>query len=171
MINFIEIPKNIKIKIYLKYIKIISATGILVKQKSPEIKLIQKNNKLFLIKTSKKNKYELFFLNLIFKHILALSKGCYKVLVIEGIGYKLINNENNLLTLKLGFSHDVYYKIPKDIYIFSKTPNTIIVYGTNFQQVAQVSAEIRNLKLPEPYKGKGIRYLNETILIKKGKTD
>lgn len=171
MINFIEIPKNIKIKIYLKYIKIISSTGIIIKQKSPSIKLLIKNNLLFLIKTSQKNKFETLYLNLIFKSILALSKGCYKILVIEGIGYKVINNEKNLLTLKLGFSHDVFYKIPKNIHIFSKTPNTIIIYGTNFQQVAQVSAEIRSLKLPEPYKGKGIRYLNEKILIKKGKTD
>ena len=79
--------------------------------------------------------------------------------------------DNKKLTFKIGFSHDVIYTLPEDIDVFFKNPNYIIVYGTNFEKVSQIAAEIRSLKVPEPYKGKGIRYINEYIIKKKGKTD
>ena len=102
--------------------------------------------------------------------MLNLSKGCYKILIIEGVGYKMAVEKKKLI-FKIGFSHDVIYNLPSDIDVFFKNPNFIIVYGTNFEKVSQIAAEIRSLKIPEPYKGKGIRYLNEHIIKKKGKAD
>jgi len=165
--TFINIPKNIKISVYNKHIKIISPTGVYIKQKSNDIKFLIKDHKLYLIKQDKKG---LLFLSLLLKLLLNLSQGCYKVLVIEGVGYKMAVEDDKLI-FKIGYSHDVIYPLPEDINVFFKAPNYIVVYGYNFEKVSQICAEIRALKPPEPYKGKGIRYLNETIIKKKGKTD
>ena len=165
--TYISIPDNIEIKIYKECVKIISFYGVYIKKKNINLKLFKKGNKLFLL-SNKKN--DIFFLNLLYKNIIALSKGFYKILILEGVGYKLFI-EDKLLRFKLGFSHEVLYTLPEDISVYQKAPNFIIVYGTNFQKVSQIAAEIRALKPPEPYKGKGIRYSNEIIIKKKGKTD
>jgi large subunit ribosomal protein L6 len=166
-ITFIKIPSNIEIKILKNYIEIISPAGTFIKKKNINLKCLIKHNKLFLLKPDKKG---IYFLSLLSKYILALSKGCYNTLIIEGVGYKMFI-ENKKLIFKLGFSHEIIYELPTDIEVFWKHPKFIIVYGTNFQKVSQICAEIRALKSPEPYKGKGIRYLNEIIIKKKGKTD
>jgi large subunit ribosomal protein L6 len=165
--TFIKIPINIKIQILKNYIKIISPSGIFIKKKNTNLKFLIYKNKLFLLKSDKKG---IYFFSLLSKYMLALSKGCYKTLIIEGVGYKMFIEKKQLI-FKLGFSHQVIYNIPDDIEVFWKNPNFIIVYGTNFQKVSQICAEIRALKPPEPYKGKVIRYLNEIIIKKKGKTD
>jgi len=165
--TFITIPQNIQIKVYNNSIKIISPVGELIKQKSPNIQLFIKEDKIFLLKLTTEGQ---LFLSLLYKTIVNLSKGCYKILIIEGVGYKMAVDQKKL-TFKIGFSHDVIYNLPKNVDVFFKSPNFIIVYGTNFEEVSQISAEIRALKMPEPYKGKGIRYLNEHIIKKKGKTD
>lgn len=165
--TFIQIPENIKIKIYKDFIKITSPVGDLIKKKSSDINILVKNNKVFLLKLNTEGK---LFLSLLSKTISNLSKGCYKILIIEGVGYKMAV-ENKKLIFKIGFSHDVIYNLPETIDVFFKNPNYIIVYGTNFEEVSQIAAEIRGLKVPEPYKGKGIRYINEHIIKKKGKAD
>ena len=169
MITSIVIPKNIKIKIFKNSIQIISPSITVIKKKSKNILLLEKNNKIFLL--NKNIEKTIFYLSLLSKYILALSKGCYKILIIEGVGYKMIIKNENQLIFKIGYSHEVIYDLPKEISVFFKTPNFIIIYGTNFNQVSQICAEIRALKPPEPYKGKGIRYINEIIIKKKGKTD
>ena len=73
------------------------------------------------------------------------------------------------LKLSLGFSHDVDYPVPEGIAIVTPKPTEIVVSGINKQQVGQVAAEIREYRGPEPYKGKGVKYDNETILRKEGK--
>ena len=167
MMTYIQIPKNIKISIYKEFIKIKSPVGDIIKKKSENIKLLIKNDKIFLLKLNTEGQ---LFLSLLYKSLLNLSKGCYKILIIEGVGYKMAV-EQKKLTFKIGFSHDVIYNLPQDIDVFFKNPNYIVVYGTNFEKVSQISAEIRALKMPEPYKGKGIRYIDEIIIKKKGKAD
>ena len=163
----IRIPKNIKIYIYNDYIKIKSPFNTVIKKKSNFIKLKQHDNKLYLI-NKKKNKQSLFFLSLLSKTIIALSKGYYKILIIEGVGYK-VDIDNSLLKFKLGFSHIIPYQLPDNVKAFFKAPNFLTIYGHNIQQVSQIAAEIRNLRPPEPYKGKGIRYKDEIIIKKIGK--
>lgn len=165
--TFIQIPNNIEIQIYKNFIKIKSPIGNIIKKKSIDINLLVKNDKIFLLKLTTEGK---LFLSLLYKTIINLSKGCYKILIIEGVGYKMAV-ENKKLTFKIGFCHDVIYNLPQNIDVFFKNPNFIIVYGTDFEEVSQIAAEIRALKMPEPYKGKGIRYFNEHIIKKKGKAD
>jgi len=97
-----------------------------------------------------------------------VSQGFEKKLEIVGVGYR-VNMQGADLKFNLGFSHDVIYKLPQGI--TAKTEqNTITVSGVDKQQVGQVAAEIRALKKPEPYKGKGIKYVGERILRKSGKS-
>lgn len=97
-----------------------------------------------------------------------MSKGFIKQLEINGVGYRASVN-NRILELYLGFSHTINYNIPDNIDI-SVDKNLISIKGIDKQQVGQVASEIRRFRPPEPYKGKGIKYFNETILRKAGKT-
>lgn len=97
-----------------------------------------------------------------------VTKGFEKRLEVNGVGFRVASS-NNELDLALGYSHPVKYKAPEGISI-TNDKMTIIVNGIDKQQVGQVAAEIRALRKPEPYKGKGIKYADEQILRKAGKT-
>ena len=100
--------------------------------------------------------------------VIGVTKGYEKRLEVNGVGFR-VSSSNNELEMALGFSHPVKYKAPEGITVTNEK-TTIIVSGINKQQVGQVAAEIRALKKPEPYKGKGIKYADEQILRKAGKT-
>mgnify|MGYP000921804671 FL=1 len=105
---------------------------------------------------------------LIANAISGVSEGFQKELEIRGVGYQA-NMEGNYLVLQLGYSHDIFFEPPSGIEI--KTNKTeIIVSGINKQLVGEVSAKIRSFRKPEPYKGKGIRYKDEYVRSKQGKT-
>ena len=97
-----------------------------------------------------------------------LTKGFQKTLVLEGIGYRVAKEGDNLV-FNVGFSHPVYYKIPSGVSIEVEKNNIVHVKGVDKFLVGQVAAEIRSIKKPEPYKGTGIRYLNEVVRRKAGK--
>ena len=97
-----------------------------------------------------------------------VKNGFEKGLEVYGVGFR-VTSSNNELDMALGFSHPVKYKAPEGVNI-TNDKMTIIVSGIDKQQVGQVAAEIRALKKPEPYKGKGIKYADEQILRKAGKT-
>lgn len=100
--------------------------------------------------------------------IIGLSQGFSKTLEINGVGYKA-SVSGNVLELALGFSHPVKYDIPKGIEM-SVDKNIITIKGSDKQQIGQIAAEIREFRPPEPYKGKGIKYSDEVIVRKAGKT-
>ncbi len=100
--------------------------------------------------------------------VVGVTEGFSKKLEIHGVGFR-VAMAGSALKMNLGFSHDVIYPIPEGIQIVVEQ-NTIIVSGIKKQQVGQVAAEIRALKKPEPYKGKGIRYEGEHIIRKSGKS-
>lgn len=99
--------------------------------------------------------------------IIGVNLGFSKTLKIRGIGYKVIKN-GNILFFSLGFCHDIGYVIPEDVDI-NCNKSLIVVSGIDKQRVGHIAAEIRSLKKPEPYKGKGIMYENEEVLRKEGK--
>ncbi|HEY9058204.1 MAG TPA: 50S ribosomal protein L6 [Aurantimonas sp.] len=94
--------------------------------------------------------------------------GFEKKLEINGVGYRASLQGKNL-QLALGFSHDVLYPVPEGIQIVVPKPTEIVISGIDRQKVGQVAAEIRGYRGPEPYKGKGVKYANETIVRKEGK--
>jgi len=100
--------------------------------------------------------------------VIGVSQGFSKKLEITGVGYRVAMQGADL-KFNLGLSHDVIFKLPQGI-TATVEQNTITVSGIDKQQVGQVAAEIRALKKPEPYKGKGIKYVGERILRKSGKS-
>jgi large subunit ribosomal protein L6 len=97
-----------------------------------------------------------------------VTKGFERKLEITGVGYRAAMQGKNL-QLALGYSHDVVYPIPEGITIAVPKPTEITVTGTDAQRVGQVAAEIRAYRPPEPYKGKGVKYVGEFIFRKEGK--
>jgi large subunit ribosomal protein L6 len=97
-----------------------------------------------------------------------VTKGFEKKLEITGVGYRAALQGKNL-QLALGYSHDVVYAIPDGITITVPKPTEITVTGSDIQRVGQVAAEIRSYRPPEPYKGKGVKYVGEFIFRKEGK--
>jgi len=97
-----------------------------------------------------------------------VSKGYSKALEINGVGYRASVQGKNL-QLQMGYSHDVLYPIPEGITIKCEKPTAVLISGYDKQKVGQVAAEIRAVRPPEPYKGKGIKYDTEKILRKEGK--
>lgn len=106
--------------------------------------------------------------SLISNMVTGVSEGFSKQLELNGVGYR-VNQSGNDLKLNLGFSHEVVYKLPDGIQA-NIDQNIITISGIDKQLVGQVAAEIRALKKPEPYKGKGIKYVGERIIRKSGKS-
>lgn len=107
--------------------------------------------------------------SLINNMVQGVTAGFSKSLDIVGVGYRVQKNGSNL-TLNMGFSHPVEVVAPKGITLDAPGPNKIVVSGIDKQLVGQVAADIRKIRKPEPYKGKGIKYENEVIRRKEGKT-
>ena len=100
--------------------------------------------------------------------VIGLTSGFSKQLEINGVGYKA-TVKGNILELSLGFSHPINYEIPKGVEV-NIDKNIITLKGDDKQQIGQIASEIRAFRPPEPYKGKGVKYVEETILRKAGKT-
>ena len=100
--------------------------------------------------------------------IIGLNEGFKKSLEINGVGYRAAM-QGKVLNLQLGFSHDINYDIPEGINV-TVEKNVITISGSDKQTVGQVAAEIRDFRPPEPYKGKGVKYTDETIIRKAGKS-
>lgn len=100
--------------------------------------------------------------------VVGVSQGFSKKLELNGVGYRVAMQGSDL-KLNIGFSHDVIYKVPQGVQVVVEQ-NNMTISGISKQQVGQVAAEIRALKKPEPYKGKGIKYEGERILRKSGKS-
>jgi large subunit ribosomal protein L6 len=100
--------------------------------------------------------------------VTGVANGFTRNLEINGVGYRAAV-QGSTLNLQLGYSHDIPYPIPQDVRITCERPTAITVTGADRQRVGQIAAEIRAFRPPEPYKGKGIKYSDETIRRKEGK--
>jgi len=101
--------------------------------------------------------------------VLGVTEGFGKTLDIVGVGYKAELRDSNLF-LNVGYSHPIYFMPPKEITLEVPSPTQIKIIGIDKELVGQVAAKIRSFRKPEPYKGKGIKYSNEVIVKKAGKT-
>jgi large subunit ribosomal protein L6 len=100
--------------------------------------------------------------------VVGVSKGFEKKLTLVGVGYRAAA-QGNKLNLQVGYSHPVNIEMPAGITVATATPTEIVIKGADRQRVGQLAAEIRAVRPPEPYKGKGIRYADEKIVIKETK--
>jgi len=97
-----------------------------------------------------------------------VTKGFEKKLTLVGVGYRA-QAQGDKLNLSLGFSHPVVHAMPKGVTVATPTQTEILIKGTDKQLVGQVAAEVRSYRPPEPYKGKGVRYANEQVVLKETK--
>lgn len=100
--------------------------------------------------------------------VTGVTEGFTRTLIVNGVGFRCSVNKN-VLTMSLGFSHEVKYVMPAGIECKVENQTTVVISGADKQKVGQVASEIRALRKPEPYKGKGVRYSDETIRRKEGK--
>jgi large subunit ribosomal protein L6 len=166
----IEIPEGVEVKIEGQKVTIKGSKGELNREIRPEIGIEIKEEKIFIspkIETKKTKAFWGLTRTLLFNMIKGVTEGYEKKLEIRGIGYKA-NLEGENLILDVGFSHQVKIKMPEEIK-FSVEKNIITVSGIDKQKVGELSAKIRKVKPPEPYKGKGIRYVGEHVRRKMGK--
>jgi len=107
--------------------------------------------------------------NLLNNMVIGVSSGFTKTLVINGVGYRA-EVQGKLLSMNLGYSNDVFVMIPEDLTVTADGAGKVIISGIDKQRVGEFASQVRKLRLPEPYKGKGIRYDDETIRRKVGKS-
>tara|TARA_B110001454_G_scaffold198115_1_gene202050 strand:+ start:17 stop:562 length:546 start_codon:yes stop_codon:yes gene_type:complete len=137
------------------------------------ISLVIKDDTITISRKNDDKKYrELHGLtrSLIYNIIVGVCEGYKKELNLVGVGYTADASNKNFLILNLGFSHPIYFEKPDTIEFETPNTTTIIIKGADKQEVGEVSAKIRSLRKPEPYKGKGIKYSDEQVRRKAGKT-
>nr|WVH37069.1 ribosomal protein L6 [Meteora sporadica]WVH37083.1 ribosomal protein L6 [Meteora sporadica] len=171
--NYIYIPEGIKIFVQKNKLFLKGDLGGLSITLPGILKLKKVKNKLFIfvVKSAINNKNierKNSFISLIKSRIKGLYSLSYKNIFLNGIGYKAYIH-NNKLYLSLGYSHKFSLAIPKNMFVISNKPNVITIIGYNKENINLFASQIKKLRLPEPYKGKGIYYQGETIVKKEGK--
>ncbi|MDO8443694.1 MAG: 50S ribosomal protein L6 [Candidatus Azambacteria bacterium] len=166
----IEIPQGVTIAIDAPFVKITGPKGELSFKVPREIEVKLDEKQLLILPIGKSKKVPALWGTtraIIANMVSGVEKGFEKKLEVEGVGFKA-QLQGNDLVLSLGFSHPVIFKTPEGIKI-GVEKNTITVSGISLEVVGQTAANIRALKKPEPYKGKGIHYAGEVIRRKAGK--
>ena len=167
----IAVPQGVDVKISAEAITIKGGNGTLslpanglvtVTQDGATLKVAPAND------TAAANAMSGTFRALLANTVAGVSKGFEKKLTLVGVGYKA-QAAGSKLNLAVGFSHPVNFDMPEGITVATPAPTEIVIKGADRQRVGQVAAEIRALRPPEPYKGKGIRYSDERIVIKETK--
>ena len=168
----ITVPAGVEVKIDGNHISVKGPKGTLERNVEPEISMKLEGDVLTVSRDSDaKKSRELHGLtrSLINNMILGVQNEFTKELQINGVGYRVQKQGNNL-NLSLGYSHPVIYEAPQGITFDVPNANTIIVKGIDKELVGQIAAEIRTKRPPEVYRGKGIKYITEVIRRKVGKT-
>ncbi len=168
----IPIPKDVKVKLTDSILEVVGPTGRLSHRIPSEIHIsIEPEQILVKRPNDHRTTRSLHGLTrvLIANMITGVTQGFEKRLEIQGIGYRA-DLQGNILRLTLGFSHPVLFPLPEGVKVDVERQTSIRVKGIDKQQVGSVAAQIRSLKPPEPYKGKGIRYAGEYVKLKVGKT-
>jgi len=168
----IPIPKEVKVKLTDSILGVVGPKGQLTHQIPSEIQISIEPEQIVVKRPDDhRTTRSLHGLTrvLIANMITGVRQGFEKKLEIRGIGYRA-DLQGNILRLTLGFSHPVLFPLPEGIKVEVERQTTVTVRGIDKQQVGSVAAKIRSFKPPDPYKGKGIRYSNEYIKLKVGKT-
>lgn len=167
----ISIPSGVTITVDPDFVTVAGPKGTLKQFTMPGVTVEVRDNEVVVTRENDepKNRAKHGLMRALVNNMVAgVSQGFSKKLEINGVGFRVALQGTDL-KFNLGFSHDVIYKLPQGI-TATIEQNTVTVTGTDKQQVGQVAAEIRALKKPEPYKGKGIKYADERIIRKSGKS-
>lgn len=170
----ITIPSGVEISLNATatgtQVKVKGAKGSLERVFLPEVKITKDGSNIVLTITSEDKKVKALhgtYRALIQNMVLGVTQGFEKRLTWTGVGYRMQPNGKGL-KMQMGYSHDVDFPAVEGI-LFKIEDNQLVISGIDKALVGQTAADIRQVKLPEPYKGKGIRYVNEQIIRKAGK--
>ena len=167
----ITIPNGVTITVDADNITVTGPKGTLTQFNMPGVTVSVEEDKVLVTRASDEREHRSkhgLMRTLVSNMVVGVTEGFEKKLELNGVGFR-VALEGSKLKLALGFSHDVYYPIPEGIQAVVEQ-NIITIKGISKQQVGQVAAEIRALKKPEPYKGKGLKYVGERIIRKAGKS-
>ena len=169
--NPIQVPDNLDVKLSTNTISVKGPLGDLSLNLTSDINVDLKD-KIITVKSTGVSKHSRSMSGtirtLISNMILGVSTGFEKKLNLVGVGYRA-QVEGDKLNMNLGFSHPVIHKMPSGVKAITPSQTEIVLKGIDKQQVGQVAAEIRAYRKPEPYKGKGVRYADERIILKEAK--
>ncbi len=168
----VDIPKGVELKIAQDRVSAKGPKGELTFEVDPRIKVEIKDHQAHILRGGDDDRFVRALHGLVRSHIAnmvtGVTQGYEKTLEISGVGFKA-QVQGRQLVMNLGFSHPVAFDIPKGIEAQVDKQTTIKIKGIDKYQVGQVAAKIRDIRPPEPYKGKGIRYTDEHVRIKEGK--
>ena len=168
----ITVPSEVQVKIDGQNITVTGPKGTLEREIHSDITIEMEGNTIKVIRKDDEQKSKSLHgltRTLINNMIVGVTTTYSKELQINGVGYRVAKQGNDL-NLTLGYSHPVIFKAPAGISFDVPNPNTIIVKGIDKELVGQTAAEVRKTRLPEVYRGKGIKYADEVIRRKEGKT-
>jgi large subunit ribosomal protein L6 len=173
----ISLPSGIQIEVSKgNIVKVKGPKGELKQQIDPDLSVKIEDGNCIVERPTEQQRHRAMhglYRSLINNMVIGVSEGYKKELELVGVGYR-VNNTGNLLELTVGYSHPIYFYIPDEITVSSlmekgKNPS-IVLEGIDKQLIGQVAAKIRSFRKPEPYKGKGIKYSDEIVRRKAGKT-
>ncbi len=167
----ISVPKGVTIAIDGQTVKVKGPKGELTRTFAPDMGITLEGDTLTVTRPSDESRHKALHglsRSLLANMVEGVTKGFHKQLDIVGVGYKAETRPYGL-QLALGFSHPIEYRAPAGIKLTAPQPTQIMVDGADKEVVGQVAAELRSLRPPEPYKGKGIKYAGEQIRRKAGK--
>jgi large subunit ribosomal protein L6 len=167
----IPVPKNVTVTVDGRLVKVKGPKGELERRVHPEMAVAMSDGNVVVQRPSDQPEHRALHgltRTLVANMVDGVAKGFTKQLDIVGVGYKAETRPYGL-QLALGFSHPIEYRAPKGIKLTAPQPTQIVVEGADKELVGQVAAELRSLRPPEPYKGKGIKYQGEQIRRKAGK--
>jgi large subunit ribosomal protein L6 len=167
----VPLPKGVEATIAAELITVKGPLGTLTQTLNGDVRIENQNNELSFKVANESREAKAMsgtLRALVFNMVQGVSQGFEKKLSLVGVGYKAAA-QGKSLNLSLGFSHPVDYALPEGIKAETPSPTEIVIKGIDKQRVGQVAAEVRAFRPPEPYKGKGVRYIDEVVIIKETK--
>ena len=169
--NPVAVPKGVEVVMAASEISMKGPMGILKQALSSDVSVVHEGDSLLCKaqnESMQSNAMSGTIRALLANMVVGVSKGFERKLNLVGVGYRA-QAAGDTLNLTLGYSHPVSYKMPAGVKVETPTQTDIVLKGANKQQVGQVAAEIRAFREPEPYKGKGVRYSDEVVILKETK--
>jgi large subunit ribosomal protein L6 len=168
----VKVPAGVKVSFQDETISVEGPKGKLTQAYHSVISFESRGDEIVISRANDEKQTKAFhglYRNLLNNMIIGVSTGFTRNLIVTGVGYKA-EVQGKFLVMNLGYSNEIYIYIPENVSVSTEAGGKLVIKGVDKQEVGEFAAEIRKLREPEPYKGKGVRYEEEHIKIKAGKS-